>query len=471
MHSSCDSNTQRRQFLKSSAAAAAATMLPAQFVRAQDDAESALPPSERVNLAAIGFGGMGATDLRLLSSNPECNVVALCDIDLTLGGCRKSIKAHPSAKVYNDFRVMFDEMGDDIDAVLIATPDHTHFCIAMAAMALGKHVYVEKPLAHSFQECDHLMAMAEKSGVVTQMGNQGHSEWNYWQFKAWQEAGVFNDVRKVIAFMNRDRAWTGWSDISEYPKGRTPEGLDWDLWVGPATEHPFSRKLHPYRWRGWFDYGSGCFGDWGPHILDTCHEFLHLGMPTKISALKREGANPLIYPQASTIQFEFPARDGMPACEVTWYDGKDNRPDFGEELNDFFANEKGSNPFRNVTAGKVVYAGDVAFQSKTHGAPLSIIRNEAGLQAESSLPSYSVEGKSKHHRNFIRACKGEEATNSPFAVAAPLTQVFNLGVIAQRLGGELEFDRESRQFKNNKTANTLLAPPPRKGWEQYYEMV
>lgn len=301
-------NPTRRRFLQSSTALGVATALACHPASTSAARKREVAPSERVNLAAVGIGNQGASDLAQLFGTGLCNVVALCDVDLNGQHTQKQQKGHPKAKRFTDFRKMFDEMAGEIDAVLIATADHSHFAIAMLAMSLGKHVYVEKPLAHTFGQCERLIDLAGRSKVVTQMGNQGHSGDNYFQFKAWTEAGVISDVTRITAYMNAGRRWHGWGkSVAQYPSEPLPAAIDWDTWIGPSPVHPFSKKLHPAEWRSWFDYGSGAFGDWGPHILDTCHRFLDLGLPEKVTAINREGVNEFVYPQASTIRFDFPA--------------------------------------------------------------------------------------------------------------------------------------------------------------------
>lgn len=450
----------RRDFLKTSAVFGAFTVLPASLVCGTRSRAATVSPNEKVRLAAIGIGNQGGGDLKILFDSGHCDVVALCDVDLAGKHTQGSQKAHPKAKRYTDFRKMFDEMADGIDAVLIATPDHAHFCMAMLAMSLGKHVYVEKPLAHTFGQCERLIAMAAKSGVVTQMGNQGHSGANYFQFKDWTEAGIIKDITRIDAYMNNPRRWHGWgATVKEYPSEPLPEGMDWPVWVGPSPEHPFSAKLHPQEWRSWFDYGSGAFGDWGPHILDTCHRFLKLGLPTTVKAIRRDGPNPLVFPQASTIEFGFPERDGLPACKVTWYDGKGNKPEVPKELGDV----------KIGAPGKILYGKDIAFQGGSHASTLQILPREKFMEMRASLPKVNTKA-SNHYANFLLACKGEEEARSPFSVGAPLCQVFNLGIIAQRLGGDLAFDPATKTIQGNAEAQALLDPAPRAGWEQYYKL-
>ena len=475
----------RRDFLKSSAAFGAFTILPS-YVALGNQSSTGLAPSEKVNLAVVGIGNQGNGDRRAMLATKLCNVVALCDIDMEGTHTREARYTHgltntppPSkkgkeppkqlplkARAFTDFRVMFDEMGDEIDAVLIATPDHSHFAVAMLAMSLGKHIYVEKPLAHTYGQCARLIDLAERSGVATQMGNQGHSGANYFQFKAWREAGVIKDVTRITAQMNKARRWHGWgTSATEYPQEPMPKGINWDQWHDVvATERPFSTKLHPQEWRSWYEFGSGCFGDWGPHILDTCHRFLELGLPETITAVKRDGANDFVFPQATTIQFSFPERAAdLPACDVTWYDGTNNKPMLDGEYTESGQPETLKHP------GKVIYSKDLVFKGGSHANPLQIIPRQKYIDMRRDLPRFPQKN-SNHYENFLLACKGEEQTRSPFSVSGELSQMFNLGVIAQRLGGEIKFDRQTKRITNNATAQALLDPAPRKRWEEFYKM-
>ncbi|MDQ8182124.1 Gfo/Idh/MocA family oxidoreductase [Pelagicoccus sp. SDUM812005] len=458
----------RRNFLKASAAFGAFAFLPSRMLW------GAGTPNEKVRLACIGIGNRGKANINNIAQNEICEIVALCDVDLQGEHTAEIQKNFPKARKFSDFRKLFDEMADQIDAVLISTPDHSHFSITMLAMSLGKHVYVEKPLAHTFGQVERLMDLAQRSGVVTQMGNQGHSGANYFQFKAWTEAGFIKDVTRITAHMNNKRRWHGWGqDVTAYPQHPVPAGMDWDLWMDYAPEHPFSDKLHPAEWRSWFDYGSGAFGDWGPHILDTCHEFLHLGLPQKISAVKREGANEFVFPQASTIKFAFPKRGDMPKCDITWYDGTENIPEveaeYGKLEKDPATGKTSRAPVEIKKPGKIIYSKDLVFQGGSHEDYLKILPYEKYMDMRRHLPRFPQKN-SNHYLNFLRACKGEEQSRSPFSVSGPLTQVFNLGCIAQRLGGTLKFSRTDKRITNNKLANALLDPAPRKGWEQYYRL-
>ena len=231
------------------------------------------------------------------------------------------VDRHPDAAQFADFRVMFDQMENDIDAVMIGTPDHTHFVATMDAMQRGKHVYVEKPLTHSFREAELLMQAEKKYGVVTQMCNQGHTSEAYVQFQQMVQAGLTRDIVKIDAwktpgiwFMEADKR------ISDYPAGGpAPESLDWDLWCGPSEKKAYHRLYHPFDWRGFYLYGCGMLGDWGAHIIDFAHEFLQLGLPTQLKAHKMEDHNGVIFPLTSHLSMHFPERGpGLPACDLIW---------------------------------------------------------------------------------------------------------------------------------------------------------
>jgi predicted dehydrogenase len=452
----------RREFVYRSALGSAALVaLPVAAAGQPPVAPGRAKPSDaRLRMAFIGIGNRGNDLVKTFTATERVNVVAFCDVDLDAPHTAESRRLFPSVPVFRDFRAMFDKMSADFDAVVVATPDHSHFPSAIWAMREGKHVYVEKPLAQTFREVELLMAAAATSGVVTQMGNQGHSGNNYFQFKAWTEAGVVKDVTRIVAFMNSSRRWHGWG-VNGFPAAEPlPPGLDWDAWHAARPVHPFSARLHPQNWRGWFAYGTGAFGDWGAHILDTAHRFLRLGLPREVEAIRLDGRSDLIFPQASTIRFDFGPRPGMPPVEVFWYDGVDNVPPLPAEM--------GTGAVLTEKAGKFIYSKTLTFRGGTHGDTLRIIPESRMSEMAPTLPKV-VGGRSDHATNFVLACQGREESRSPFHVSGPLTQVFQLGIIAQRLGGRLSFDPVRRELVGNAAANSLLAgPPPRKGWEEYY---
>ncbi len=415
---------------------------------------------EKLNLAIIGCSGRGGAIGSEAIRTGLANVVALCDVNPSRTARFKS--KHPDAKVYDDFRKMFDEMGDKIDACTVGTPDHTHFPITMRALAQGIAAYVEKPLAHTFEECELLIAAEKKHKGICQMGNQGHSSSQRMQFKTWVEKGIIKNVRRVDACMNKGRRWHPWGNVKGYPAAEPmPAGMNWDVWTGTAPLRDYSKRLDGGNWRGWYDYGNGAFGDWGPHTLDTIHRFLNLGLPHEIRADKLEGKNDFIYPMATTIAFEFAERGpDMPAMSINWYDGVGNKPPKPKELG----------KKRNVPGcGKVIYSDDLTFLGGTHNGRLSILTDTVGKKDLPEIPKGDTHHN--HMMNFMRAAMGKEECNSKLAVSGPLTQVFMLGCIAQRLGGTLKFDAEKGEITNNKRADQLLkGNPPRKGWEEYYTL-
>lgn len=448
----------RRSFLGRSAAALAGfAILPSGLV----SGANRVSPNSKVRLAVVGCGNQGGSIGSWFKRTGMADIVCVCDVDLEGKHCAKFLAEVPDARRYTDFRKMFDKETGNIDAVIVGTPDHSHFPICMQAMALGKSVYVEKPMAHTFLEVELMMKAAEKYGVVTQMGNQGHSEANHWQFKAWSEAGVIKDVTRIDAFMVSSRRWHGW-EVNGMPAGEPmPAGMDWESWIATAAMTPFNARLHPQTWRGWFDYGSGAFGDWGPHILDTCHRFLELGLPEEVTAVKLDGRNQWIYPQSSTIAFKFPARGKHPACVVNWHDGIGNMPELPEEIP--AGTELGH-------AGKIIYSKEHVFRGGSHGSTLRIAPEEKFRELRKSLPEFPKKNPD-HASNFLLACRGEATANSPFSVAGPLTQMFALGILAQRYGGTIKFDRASRRITSHADGQAMLTGPrPRPGWEQYYRL-
>ncbi len=426
----------------------------------------------KVKLACIGI-------LNEFAKTGLANIVALCDVDMGAKHTQENMAKFPNAKRFKDFREMFDKIGNEIDAVSVGVPDFAHFPIAMLAISLGKHVYVEKPMGRTFLEAELLMDAAKRHPkVVTQVGNQGHSEANYFQFKAWKEAGIIKDVTAVTAHMNSARRWHGWdTNIYKYPEAQPiPETLDWDVWTMAAQYHEYNEKYHYGNWRCWYDFGMGALGDWGAHILDTIHEFLELGLPYEVNPVMLKGHNDYFFPMSSTIDFKFAARKSMPALDITWYDGVDNVPPVpaGYGTSDLDPNiptvAGGKIQPTKLNPGKIIYSKNLTFKGGSHGSTLSIIPEEKAKEMKSKLPPVP-ESPSNHYANFLLGCKGEEKTRSPFGIHGPLSQVFSLGVMAQRLNTKLLFDTKTKQITNNPFANAMLTGiPPRKGWEEFYKL-
>ena len=477
----------RSDFLKKSGLAAAGVMMGGMtgssnlFAAEQQDKKERFARLGKVNIAWVGMANRGREVMREFERTGLANIVAMCDVDPKSKGSQESIKAHPDAKVYTDFRKMFDEMGNKFEAVVVETPDFSHFPCVMLALNQGKHVYVEKPMGRTFLECELMIAAAKRNpNLVTQGGNQGHSEANYFQFREWVKAGIIKDVTHVDAHMNNSRRWHGYDvNIDRYPQAEPiPAGMDWDLWHTTQQFHEFNGKYHPGNWRSWYDFGMGALGDWGAHLIDTIHEFLDLGLPSEITPVKFEGWNTYFFPMSSTINFKFPRRGKMPAMDITWWDGIGNYPPVPEG---YGISEMSSDvPMINgkpaaasavkLNPGTIMYSKDLIFKRGSHGATTQIIPEAKAKEMASKLPEVP-KSPSNHYENFLLACMGEEKTRSPFEKFGPLCQVFCLGVMAQRLNEKIIFDRETKRIVNNRFADAMLtSTPPRKGWEEFYKM-
>ncbi|MDR2862523.1 MAG: Gfo/Idh/MocA family oxidoreductase [Puniceicoccales bacterium] len=475
------STIQRRSFIKGILAAGAfpfiASATPRIFAAAGEK-----KPGQKVKIAYIGIGNQGASDISEFAKTGLAEVVALCDTEIGAPRTQGVLKRYPNVPRFKDFRQMFDKVGNDIEAVLVATPDFSHFPAAILAMSLGKHVYVEKPVAHSVKQISLLIAAEKKYKVVTQMGNQGHSAANYFQFKAWTEAGIIKNITKINAHMNAARRWhkpkfIGLKDY--FPEQPTPAWIDWNAWLATALDHKFNDGYLNGEWRCWYDFGNGALGDWGAHIFDTAHEFLELGLPTEINPVKIVGHNPFIFPQASTLAFKFPARGDKPPVTLTWYDGQKNLPPLPSNAGEVEVDANIPPPgggsgikgkgAKAPTNGKEIYSSDgLTFQGGTHGTTLKILEKDKAKSLK--LPTVP-KSPSDHYKNFLLAALGEEKTRSPFSVSGPLCETMALGVIAQRVNAKLDFDPVTKKITNHEVANQLLdGVPPRPGWEQFYKL-
>ncbi len=476
-----NSKSSRRNFLRQLSVITATTALSGlslESLSATNPKPRKIGVSEKVNLACIGVGNRANEIMKELYKTNLCNIVALCDTDLGAPHTLEILNKFPDVPQFQDYRKMFSKMAGKIDAVVIGTPDFSHFPATMLAMSLGKHVYCEKPMAHTFREVELMMQAAKKYGVVTQMGNQGHSEANYFQFKAWKEAGIIKDVTAITAHMNNARRWHKFdSKITSMPSAEpVPATLDWDTWLGTEQFHDYNKDYINGQWRCWYDFGMGALGDWGAHIIDTAHEFLELGLPTEVNMLYANGHNKFFFPYSSTIEFKFPARKDMPACVITWYDGMDNIPPVPAGYGNVELDPSIPPPSNGqimpskLNPGKIIYSKNLTFKGASHGSILSIIPEEKATEMASKLPVVP-KSPSNHFANFLLACKGQEKTRSSFDITGPLSQVFCLGVIAQQLNAKLIFDPISKQITNNSLANKLLTgAEPRKEWMYLYKL-
>lgn len=475
--------TTRSDFLKVAAGLSALATFP-YIAKAKK-----VSPNERINLACCGIGNRGGDIIKSLMATGMFNLVALCDTQMEAKHTREILKLYPDVPRFQDFRVMFDKMEKEIDAVSVGVPDHTHFPICMHAMALGKGVYVEKPLAHTVQECNLLIAAEKKHKVACQMGNQGHSGNNYYQFQALVNAGIMDNITRIDAHMTKGRRWHKWN--AQVPvKGMSweewikkadpvPEEMDWDTWLGQVPFHEFHTDFINGDWRCWYEFGNGALGDWGAHILDTSHEFLKLGMPEAIDVDMMEGHNNYVFPMGSTLRFKFPARSKtLPAVDVVWRDGIGNLPELPEGFLQTATEDEaapaslgsGSDVKITLPPGKIIHRADgVSFRGSSHSNPLSVVNNSHASKV-GTLPEYK-KNMPDHFMDFALGVKGEKSCNSRFEVAGELSKVLCLGCIAQRVNQSFKFDRKTETIPDNKVANQLLiGPPPRKEWEQYYKV-
>jgi len=435
----------RRHFINR---AAAASVFITSGLRAQS-------PNNKLNVAAIGVGGMGSGNIRKCAGE---NIVGLCDVDFKRGA--ETFKQYPKAKRFKDFRVMFDKMADEIDAVIIATPDHTHAVATMEAMRRGKHVYTQKPLTHSIWEARQLTEAARKYGVATQMGNQGHSSEGARQTVEWIRAGVIGEVREVHCWSDRPLRGTRFQNSLYWPQGVTrpqdkpsiPDTLDWDLWLGPAPYRDYHPSYVPFNWRGWWDFGTGAMGDMGCHIIDHPYWALKLGHPETVEASSSH-LNSETAPLASIITYQFPAREDLPPVRMHWYDGGLKPPRPAElALDDEWL------------VDGVLYVGDKGkIMHKSHGGKPTLIplsRMEDFERPAKTIPRV----KGSHEQNWIDACKSGDPACASFDYSGPLTEVVLLGNLALRTEGPLIWDGANMRVTNNDAANRFVQREYRKGW-------
>ena len=454
----------RRAFL---AATTTSTVLPACATRVNTArvVPGRVSPNERLNIAAIGAGGMGRANIDACSTE---NIVALCDVDDKHAA--DTFRTYPKASRYRDFRVTFDKEHKNIDAVIVATPDHTHAVAAMAAMRAGKHLYCQKPLAHSIYEVRRLTETARQTGVQTQMGNQGHSSEQIRRLREWVQAGAIGQVREVHAWSDRPVGGNPWSDfpIIKRPEERppVPDTLAWDLWLGPAKERPYHPIYCPMTWRGFWDFGTGALGDMGCHILDPIFYALELTHATSVEAsfstFVREGLNwdkefnTESYPRASILHYRFPARGNYPPLKLTWYDGG-LMPERPLEL------EQGLR-MGNECGGALFIGDEGKLICGAHGAAGLRILPESKMQAYERPPKH-LPRSIGHHEEFIAACKGGPKPGSNFDYAAPLTVTVLLGNVAMRAQQRIDWDPVEMKVTNVPEANAYLQREYRQGWE------
>ncbi len=414
-------------------------------------------PTGKLRIAGVGVGGMGFNNMTNLAGE---DVVALCDVDDRHAA--RAFERFPQAKRWRDFREMLERQ-PDIEAVMIATPDHTHASIALAALKAGKHVFCQKPLTHDIYEARMLAAAArEAPDCVAVMGNQYHSSGGMRRVADWVRGGVIGEVTRVIAWCSLNYRPFGnayWSTLTDRPPAErpaVPDALDWGLWLGHARERPYHPTYHPGRWRAWWDFGCGMMGDRGVHTLDAACNALDLAKPASIERLSIDGANEYIHPDKAHIRYRFPARGKFPAMELDWFSGE--RPAEVDALteNRNVGDDEGGALFIG-TRGMISHGTYPSSRLALHPEEL---RDEAA-----QVPATMPELRGSHEAIWVAACKGEGPVSSGFEYAAALTELTHLGNVAIELGGTIEWDAEKCEVTNRAEAANIIRRPRRAGWE------
>ena len=483
-------NRERRDFVKKTGIAAASFFIVPRYVLG---GKGYTAPSDRLNLAAIGAGGKGQSDIANAWNNGANQVVALCDVDTARG--KASIEKFSSAKFYKDFRRMFDEMKNDIDAVTISTPDHTHAIAAMAAMQNGKHVYVQKPLTHNLAEARMLTEAARNYKLVSQMGNQGASNPGQQQMIEWFSKGLIGTVDQVYVWTNRP-VWPQGIPVPKekqaLPASMSPE--DWDLFIGPAEYVDYHPLYHPFKWRGWWNFGTGALGDMGCHLIDPPFRVLGLGYPTEVECsvgqVFTQDWQPEYIPEgcppSSHVQLKFPATaKNKKPITLTWYDGgiRPFHPEWipaSEDLGDAGS----TNGVMMIGTKGVMTCGTYGLIPKIYfknGKKIEMPKDYMTSNPNEKLPEYG------HQVSWTQACKAgfgskeHKALTSSFDYSGPLTETVIMGNLAIRsysLGTKgqnnrmsfngrrkLLWDGKNMKVTNYDEANQFVSRPYRQGWK------
>jgi predicted dehydrogenase len=425
----------RRRFLQTSAAAAAS----AGFFSGLSAAEKKPGANERLNLGVIGVAGRGADNLAGVGGE---NIVALCDVDTSRAG--KAREDHPKAEFYQDFRKLLDRK--DLDAVVISTPDHMHAIPAVMAMKAGKHVYCEKPLAHSVHEVRVLREAAAKYKLVTQMGTQIHAETNYRRVVEIIQAGILGPVKRVQVWCSKQ------PDTRKLAKApvKVPPTLDYDLWLGPAPERPYDPAFIPFHWRWWFDFGGGILADMACHFMDLPHWALNLRLPASVHATgKKVGSGDHDVPDLLQADYHYPARGDLPAVDLTWYSGVQ-----GPGLD-------ATKPFHGFGNG-VLFEGEKGQLVADYGRYKLLPEDKFG---DFIPPKPTIKDSIGHHREWIEAIKSGGATTCNFDYSGRLAETVLLGNVSYRCGEKIEWDGEKGRVTNHVDgAAKYIEREYRKGW-------
>ncbi len=437
----------RRTFIAASGMSAAFTIVPRHVLGAGEVA-----PSDKLNIGCVGIGGQGGGVTRQLATLPNVHIAALCDVDQRHQA--NMAKAYPNRPFYNDYREML-EKEKGLDAIMCATPDHWHAPISIAAMKLGKHVYCEKPLAHTIEEARLMAKVAVDMNVVTQMGNAGHAGEGLRLTKEWIDAGAIGSVKEVHVWSDRPgRFWDSQGLHRPKETPTVPTTLDWDLWQGPAPKHAYHPLYVPRKWRGWYDYGCGALGDMMVHNADPAWYALDLGAPQAVEAQTSE-TNPDSFPLWSRVTWYFAAKGNRGPIKVTWYDGgKQPTP------------PEGFDPISKLDDNGIIFVGTKGWMlaGGWSGSPRLLPES---LARSFVPPAPTIPRSPGHHKEWVDACiagKPHDA-KAGFWYSAPFTEALLVGVLPIRLGKRIDWDSANMTSTNAPEAAPLIRKDYRRGFE------
>lgn len=413
-----------------------------------------ISPNERLNIAGIGAGGKAQDDIGFCSQE---NIVALCDIDSN--SASRLFARFPEAKQYKDYRKMLEEMGDQIDACTVTTPDHTHAPAAYMAMKMGKHVYVQKPLTHTVAEARLLTKTARETGVATQMGNQGHSGKGVRELCEMVWSGAIGNVKEVHVWTDRPQGRWAQGVGEPLPEEPIPAHIDWDLFIGTAPMRAYNKGYHPHKWRGWYDYGCGSLGDMACHIMDPAFWSMKLAEAKRFSVevVAMEGKNSQTFPVYATVKYSFPARGAMPPVDIYWYDNG-NLPARPKEIPENQEMGDGKNGSLFIGEKGFLTAGE-------YGGKPRLLPDARMLDYQKPEPTIKRSEGNNHYRDWLDACRGGAAACSNFDYSGPFAEMVLLGTVAIKTGKKIEWDADALRITNDKEANQYLSKEYRKGWE------
>ncbi|MCY2951011.1 MAG: Gfo/Idh/MocA family oxidoreductase [Planctomycetota bacterium] len=440
--------TTRRRFLKLTATTAAFTILPRHVLGLGE-----APPSEKLNIAGVGIGGQGGGVLNDLADQ---NIVALCDIDWQKAA--GTFNKFPKAEKFKDYRVLLDKAAKSFDAVMVATPDHMHAPISLAALRAGKHVYVEKPMAHSIEEARLMTKVAKDTGLVTQMGNNGHAGEGLRQIREWITADAIGAVKEIHCWSDRPGV-TGakqWWPQPAKPLTETvpvPPHIDWNLFIGAAPTRPYNPNIHPFAWRGYFDFGTGALGDMAVHNMDPAFYALDLEAPIAADA-QTSPLGPDSYPAWQILTYHFAAKPNRPALKITWYDGGKLPQTPPDVENEFKISDNG-----------IMFVGDKGTMvcGGWSGAPRLF---PASRRRDFQLPPKSIPRSPGHRQEWVQACKDRKPQDAKagFYYSGPFTEALLVGNLASRLQKRIEWDAANIKAANAPEADALIRKTYRPGF-------